>query len=572
MPDNQTRSQKPKKSPANWALARLWLLLTQPPASLTDLLEKKYARLVASLTLALTLILPISFLIGRDSPNFGGPQDVVRLFLFISVLVSYALSRTPFYKISAYLTVFLLSIFSYIFVLVNSTHTSEDLLAAIVTLIPISLGITAALLPPAGVFSVALLHLVALNLLPLSEPGLNPQFAAAFSGGAFSLGVLLTIVSAYRNNTEKEIIENLESSNAEINGIRATLEERVEERSEELNRRSTQLEAAAQVARSAAEVRDLNELLTNVVWQITERFGFYHAGIFLADANGQFVVLQAASSDGGQRMVKRGHRLEVGRQGIVGYAAYQKRPRIAQNVGADATFFNNPDLPLTRSEIALPLEVQNRLIGVLDIQSDKDHAFTNDDIYSLQAMADQIALAIENARLIQESQNVVTQLQALGAESTATAWREHISNAPKGFSYSTTGATTISPDQPPADQEEGVHTLKVSLVLRGKKIGDILLRRKPNEKPWGQAEQEMAERISAQVALAVENARLLEETQRRAIREQTLNDLSARFSRSLDVEALLQSAARELQRLPQVSTVSVVVSPAESEETAQQKA
>ncbi|MGB9777653.1 MAG: HAMP domain-containing protein, partial [Anaerolineae bacterium] len=130
------------------------------------------------------------------------------------------------------------------------------------------------------------------------------------------------------------------------------LEEEVTRRTADLARRTAQLEAAAFIARRAAEIRDVDTLLNETVRLISDRFGFYHAGIFLIDEAGEYAVLRAASSEGGRRMLARGHRLAVGKVGIVGTVAGTGRPRIALDVGADAVFFDNPDLPRTRSEMA----------------------------------------------------------------------------------------------------------------------------------------------------------------------------------------------------------------------------
>lgn len=356
----------------------------------------------------------------------------------------------------------------------------------------------------------------------------------------------------------------------EIRRLSDELDSRIRERTEELNRRSTQLEAAALVTRAAAEIRGQNELLETIVQQISDRFGFYHAGIFLVDNNGEYLILEAASSDGGKTMIQQGHKLAIGRQGIVGFAAYQKHPRIAQDVGADATFFNNPDLPETHSEMALPLLARNRLVGVLDIQSEEHNAFSSEDISTLEIMTDQIALAIENARLLNESRSAIDELQTITTENITGTWRERLGHLRKGYSYSSAGISTISPtmedNSPNNDPVVDGHTIKIPVSLRGQKIGQLSLMRKPNESPWTESEQEMADKIAIQIALAIENARLLEESQRRALREQTANDLSSRFSRSLDVDTLLQNAVRELHRIPQVSDVSVYIAPNEAAE------
>ncbi len=134
---------------------------------------------------------------------------------------------------------------------------------------------------------------------------------------------------------------------AQLKGLITGLEERVAERTRDLERRTTQLQAAAEVAREAAAIRNLDALLDDVVHLISDRFGFYHAGIFLLDDAREYAVLRAASSEGGQRMLARGHKLAVGKIGIVGFVAGSGQPRIALDVGEDAVFFDNPDLPLT---------------------------------------------------------------------------------------------------------------------------------------------------------------------------------------------------------------------------------
>jgi nitrate/nitrite-specific signal transduction histidine kinase len=154
------------------------------------------------------------------------------------------------------------------------------------------------------------------------------------------------------------------------------LEQRVADRTRDLERRAVQLQAAAEVARDATAIHDVDELLDETMHLISERFGFYHAGVFMLGDARQYAVLRAASSEGGRRMLERGHKLEVGKVGIVGYVADSGHPRVALDVGEDAVFFDNPDLPRTRSEMALPLRVRGEVIGVLDVQSTEAAAFT----------------------------------------------------------------------------------------------------------------------------------------------------------------------------------------------------
>jgi len=188
----------------------------------------------------------------------------------------------------------------------------------------------------------------------------------------------------------------------ELQALYRGLEDRVEER-------TRQIRTAAEVARDAAAVRDIDQLLQEAVRILAERFGFYHAGMFLLDEKNEYAVLRAASSEGGRRMLQRGHKLAVGKLGIVGFVAESATPRIAADVGADAVHFANPDLPDTRSEMALPLRVGSRVIGVLDAQSREENAFDADDLMVMQTVADQLAIAIENASLLRLETERATQ-------------------------------------------------------------------------------------------------------------------------------------------------------------------
>jgi GAF domain-containing protein/HAMP domain-containing protein len=339
------------------------------------------------------------------------------------------------------------------------------------------------------------------------------------------------------------------------------LEQRVAQRTVDLERRAVQLEAAAEVARDAATIRDMGQLLDQTVHRISGEFGFYHAGIFLLDEPRRYAVLRAASSEGGQRMLERGHRLEVGRVGIVGYVADTGEARIALDVGEDAVFFENPDLPDTRSEMALPLEVRGEIVGVLDVQSTEGGAFTDEDVGFLQTMADQVAVAIENARLLEESQRALQELEKLYGRRAREAWQKQAAQR-STYRYTGTGVETVSNVNLPELQAFGRrgawnaaeewdtdgHRLVAPIRVRGQEIGSIILRRDPQVEPWSSEEVTLVEEVTTQIGLALENARLLEDTQRRAARERLVADITAKVRASADVETIMRTAVQELGR------------------------
>jgi GAF domain-containing protein/HAMP domain-containing protein len=358
-----------------------------------------------------------------------------------------------------------------------------------------------------------------------------------------------------------ELAADLNTMTANLSELINALELRVAERTTEISRKADHLRAASYIARQTAELQDLSSLLNTVVKLVTDQFGFYHTGIFLINDTGTEVVLQAASSDGGQRMIEAGHSLSVGTQGIVGYVAAQKKPRIALDVGLDAVFFNNPDLPMTRSEIALPLLVRNKVLGILDIQSDKPQAFNQEDIDVLETLADQVAVAIDNARLLDESQATFRQLEALTTLRTREAWNQQLQEKERVFTYTPLGLRSEKLSA------EGGNEVTVPITLRGQKIGKISIARK-GEARWNKTDEDLLGEVASQVGLAVDNIRLLEEATQRAKQEQTIGELASRFSQAFDMDTLLQTAARELGQLPGVEEATVFIGESDQDNAA----
>jgi DNA-binding LacI/PurR family transcriptional regulator/GAF domain-containing protein len=189
----------------------------------------------------------------------------------------------------------------------------------------------------------------------------------------------------------------------------ALLVQEVDERTKSLQeanfaiqRRAIHLETSAEVAQAIISIFDVEELSRKAVNLIRDRFGFYHAGIFLLDESGKWAVLREATGEAGARMKAEGHRLAVGETSMVGWTAFHRQPRVALYAEEDAVRFANPHLPHTRSEMALPMLLGGRLLGVLNVQSTEEAAFDDDDVRALQSMANQVAIAIENARQISE--------------------------------------------------------------------------------------------------------------------------------------------------------------------------
>jgi GAF domain-containing protein len=355
----------------------------------------------------------------------------------------------------------------------------------------------------------------------------------------------------------------------QLQAAQIAMERQVKERTTALELRNIQLREATEIAHEATSYQDLNMMLAQTANRIAEKYNYYHVGIFLIDDSGEYAILQTASSEGGKNLQVQGYRVAVGSQNAIGIAAYQSRLRVASIDDSDIKFIINPELPLTRSEIAIPLIAKNKVIGVMDVQSTEKNSFSKDSIELLLTITDQIALAIQHAKTLSESQNVYKQLEALNTENVRRSWLERSRQQKRAYHYTSAGVAQITQGDGTqlasnsAITEDNTSRLEVPINLRGQRIGNIILNRK-TETTWSEKERSLAIEIATQVGLALENSRLLEEAQRHAAQEQSLSELTARLSGSLDPDNLLQTTARELHQMPNVTEVSVFIAPSQS--------
>jgi GAF domain-containing protein len=296
----------------------------------------------------------------------------------------------------------------------------------------------------------------------------------------------------------------------------------------------------------------------------------YHTGIFLLDKNREYAVLRAANSAGGKKMLELGHKLLIGQTGIVGFVTATGQPRIALDVGADATFFNNPNLPNTHSEMALPLRYANEVIGALDVQSTEPNAFNQDDVDVLFTLADQVAVAINNAVTIEEAQSSLLEAQSAIRKSTLDAWQVM---KPKNTKYGyTLTDTSVKPLESPLDEshvQEALtkgqrvvsgEKLAIPIRLRGQVVGVINVNTK-NQFTLSEDNIDITEAITERLALALESATLLESTKNSADFERVTADITSRISSSTRFETILQTAAQELSKALGGSDVLVQIEP-----------
>ncbi|MFN8382240.1 MAG: GAF domain-containing protein [Anaerolineales bacterium] len=501
----------------------------------------------ALVTLSITLVLEIISLINVFRGKVGMSKLIVPLALIAAVIVI--------------------------------SLTTNGLKNASITGLPIILVISAILLGRRSIYLVVPLTVLATIFIAFFDLRQQIKYVPVGLDDAIIIPVLLIgcagIIQLLTNRLndslqrarKSEELQRLE--NIELDELRESLEERVKQRTLELDHanrnnegRAKQFEAIAQVTRAISSIQDIDTILPRIAQVISEQFGHYHTGIFLLDDNREYAVLRAANSEGGLGMLKNGHKLLVGQTGIVGYVTATAQPRIALDVGSDAVYFDNPFLPNTHSEIALPLFISGQVVGALDVQSEASNAFTESDIEVLSTLADQVSIAIQNARTLEEARKSLAEAQSAFGQLTQESWKimrpetvgigfqltektaKRLDKALEGPEIEeafTTGETVITT----IENKTANLTIPIRLrntvigVMNLKTNGDILIT---------QDEVDIAEAISERLSLAIETSTLLRTTQRRADIERITTDISAKVSSSTRFETILQTAAQELSR------------------------
>ncbi|MDW8069676.1 MAG: GAF domain-containing protein, partial [Anaerolineae bacterium] len=403
----------------------------------------------------------------------------------------------------------------------------------------------------------------------------------------------------------------------QLQGLYNELEERVRDRTRALQeanyalqRRAIQLEASAEVSRAITSIFNVDELLRRAVNLIRDRFGFYHVGIFLIDETGEWAVLKEATGEAGAQMKAQGHRLRVAETSMVGWTALHRKPRIALDVGKDAVRFANPLLPYTRSEMTLPLMVGGRLLGVLNVQSTEEAAFDEDDIRTLQSMADQLAVAIENARRLSETaalleatspiyrfsrrlsvaitveevaETIIQTVSETEADGCAVVELETSDGTPEAIVYrgiwrrdrepylrpgmripmsevplplSALSQIWISQDiqrdpQIPEKARDHFRSIDVGALVNiplrvGGRVIGSVVILRSTPGPFSPASLRLYEVIGDQAAVALERAQLLESMRQRAEQEETLRAIADQITATFDLRTALQTALQQL--------------------------
>lgn len=451
----------------------------------------------------------------------------------------------------------------------------EPMQMAVISEIPLDtvIGNSARSLLGSAVLAIFVISLAIAAVAISSNSIVHPIKVLAQTSENFAAGKLSARAPIERKDEIGALAYSYNQMASQLQEIIGGLEQRVNDRTRDLENQTLRLRMAAEIARDAAAARSLGSLLERSTRLIASRFDFYHTGIFLLDQDHEYAVLAASSSEAGGQMAVNNQWPRVGDFGIIGRAAASGETRILLDTDPDAAFFGHAALPATRSELVLPLKAENSVIGVLDIHSDQPQAFDEDDIAIMQNLADQLATAIERTRLLQELENSIKELESAYGRYTREGWKS-LSDTPqtgsKGYRFDNIALEPLSELQDiEKDALETGITIKAStqhaagqtsvaipIKLRGQTIGviSVKLREEPRENTVSTIEL-----ASERLASALESARLYEEARLRADREQSITQVATAISASTSYEDILQTTVREIGNTLRDAEVSIQI-------------
>lgn len=386
-----------------------------------------------------------------------------------------------------------------------------------------------------------------------------PREALALFDSIFGVVVLTLSIPMVANSARylRETLQSLDDARERLQQYGETLEAEVTRRTEVARRQAEEFRAVADLGRITASILDLEGMLTTATELIAERFNYYQVNVFLLDEDREWLVLKSSSTPEGRALMERGLRLQIGQQGIVGYVAATGASYIADDVTQDIHYYETPEFGETRSEATVPLELRGQLLGVLDVESAAAGAFTEQDTRLLRIMADSLAVAVQNALRFEQAQHALEKFSRYQEQEVLQVWREMLRKRGGylGYLYDRVRVSALQDADPVlpvgerptvltvSRREDGAYLLLTPLEVRGKPVGRFAFE---SDVPWTEDSIQVVKAVVAQLGLALENARLLEETRRRAILQETTGAVTARIRSEVEIEAILERALTEL--------------------------
>jgi GAF domain-containing protein len=342
------------------------------------------------------------------------------------------------------------------------------------------------------------------------------------------------------------------------------LEDLVKLRTSQLEARTDQIQAASRLGSAATSILDPEELTRQVVQMIQEQFELSYVGLFLVDEAREYATLQAGTGEAEQAKLEPAYRIKVG-QGLVGWCIQDGQSRVSQSASETDLNLAMPDLPEAHSEAAIPLRSRGQVLGAITMQSKAPGAFDESTLLTFQTLADQIAIAIDNARLFEEAQKALEATRQAYGELSHQAWMQrlnsqgvHVTRSREGLWYEDSARRPgNSKSNPGNGKHQAETTFELPIEVRGMIIGTLRAKKSEGEPYWSREERELLATMGEQLGVALESARLFEETLLRAERERLIGDITNRVRETLDIDTVLKTAAKEMQKVLDLEEVEV---------------
>jgi GAF domain-containing protein len=325
-----------------------------------------------------------------------------------------------------------------------------------------------------------------------------------------------------------------------LSGLIGNLEDQVQAR-------TTELVLSMAVGQRATAIRELNELLPTISEFIRELFDLYYTQVYFVDDLQQNLVLQFGTGQVGRQLLEQGHQLPIDETSIVGRVALEGKSVVVADTGQNTIHKRNSLLPDTHSELAVPLLVEGKVIGVLDMQARQAEAFTDKNTPVFEAMAVQLSGAIDSARQWDLARRTQTKLEEIVKQYTHDRWEAVLSgrNTDKalGFAYDLVKVRAANEESATAE----ANRLTTPLIVQNEPVGQLMVEMPPNQR-LHEDTQRFLEAVGEQIAQKAETLRLFEEIQQQAGREQLTRHIADRIRSASDIETAMQTATAELAK------------------------
>jgi GAF domain-containing protein/HAMP domain-containing protein len=355
----------------------------------------------------------------------------------------------------------------------------------------------------------------------------------------------------------------------QLEKIKIDQDQRIEERTRTLREYTTQLQTVSELAQEAANLQNLDALTERSAHLILERFNLYYVAIYLVDDERNFVILKAATGSAGGFHMQRGIKIHLGEVNVISNVVGSGEPRIINDTALDFVFRKDPLLPDTRAEAVIPLLSNQKAIGALDVHSSTANVFGEDEVIILQILADQLTIAIQNAHLAENLQKSVDEANSLYQRYTQTIWsREAMGKRVGGYEYNLLDvmpvdhklpvgvldrlkngkATPISANEfQDGSLQQDQKVLLVPLMMYNQIVGVIGLEKDHPDLDWSEDEISVIEAVTNQIALSLDNARLLEESQVRSGQLRLLQEITSVAASHTNLLELLDNVSQKLR-------------------------